>query len=456
MAKPGIVHIVHHVDAEGPLFEEPAETLKRIETTFGTKLPFPKTGPTLQKLQRGELTVDGIHAAKMQAMLDPHTLHTLGTWKQVRAMLKRVTAREFRMEEKDSFGGGWVFNWHVMDHVGFKTNERGRDLGYLKIFNVYEKMLAEDESRRDAIHWHFHPISHYKEAHIPATSYDNSYREIHEVLCRRLIEKKWFPRVNRAGFHSERPDSNWFLEQWIPFDASNQSIEMSGEEQRDAINGRFGDWAGAPSDWSMYHPDLYDWRKKGNARRVIARALNMRSRFRNINEHELKKAFSRAEKGENIYVGITNHDWRDMEVEIRDFRKLLISTRAEFPTVEYKFSESVDAFRSALGLAPDVIQGARIDLDCTLQDDVLVVKVTNGEPFGPQPYLAIKTKKGEYFHDNFDFGVFKKTYMYTLDRYTVETKDIDTIAIASNDLYGNTCICNIRFHKNSPSTKHFL
>lgn len=36
----------------------------------------------------------------------------------------------------------------------------------------------------------------------------------------------WFPLVNRAGMHNERPDSNWFLEQWIPFDASNQSIEM--------------------------------------------------------------------------------------------------------------------------------------------------------------------------------------------------------------------------------------
>ena len=37
----------------------------------------------------------------------------------------------------------------------------------------------------------------------------------------RIIDNKWFPVANRAGFHIERPDSHYFLEQYIPFDLSN-------------------------------------------------------------------------------------------------------------------------------------------------------------------------------------------------------------------------------------------
>ena len=74
-------------------------------------------------------------------------------------------------------------------------------------------------------------MSTYKEAHRCATSYVNS-PELYQILCRRIIEKKWFPSVNRAGFWTERPDSNWFLEQWIPFDISN----MSTENNTDNIN----------------------------------------------------------------------------------------------------------------------------------------------------------------------------------------------------------------------------
>ena len=34
----------------------------------------------------------------------------------------------------------------------------------------------------------------------------------------------------------------------------------------------------------------------------------------------------------------------------------------------------------------------------------LTIKVTQGDVFGPQPFLAIKTKKGRFINDNFDFS----------------------------------------------------
>lgn len=446
--KKGTVYIVHHVDTEGPLSEPVAETFKRLETVLGIKIALKKDKANLLKLQKG-LGVKGNETmiSKIKMLLNPHQISLNENWKQIYAMLDTIMSKNFRNVVKDSFGGGWIFNWHVMDHVGFTTNERGRDLGYFKVFDVYEKYIKKHESFQDKIHWHFHPISFHREAHISATSYENSYPEIHQVLCRRLIEKEWFPRVNRAGFHTERPDSNWFLEQWIPFDPSNQSIDPTTsaekEIQTDAINGRFGDWSGAPSNWDLYHPSLYDWRKRGDLKRVIARVLNMRGRFRNINKQELEKAFAKASRGENVYVGITNHDWRDMAVEINAFRALLTEVSDKFPNAQFKFSESVEAFRNILAFSPQEIKKNRIDMRAELEKNVLTVNVTNGELFGSQPYLAIKTKAGEYFHDNFDFGVSPKEYFYTFDRLTVPLEKIEAVAVASNDKYGNCCINKI-------------
>ena len=440
--KSGVVYIVHHVDTEGPLKEPAAEVFKRIESTFGINISVAKNEINLKKLSKGELDLGDPQLSKeIMKVVDPHLLVLNSNWNQVDKMLFKILPAGFRNKFKDSFGGGWIFNWHIMDHVGFKTNERGRDLGYLKVFDHYQKILKKTDSRQDRIHWHFHPVSFFKEAHISATSYENSYPEIHQILSRRLLEKNWFPRVNRAGFHTERPDSNWFLEQWIPFDPSSQAI--LGEKtklQKDAINGRYGDWRGAPSDWSLYHPDLYDWRKKGAMNRVIARVLNMHARFRNINGSEIEKAFVRAKNGDNVYLGICNHDWRDMELEINDFREMLIKVSKNFPDIKFKFSESIEAFRKVLNYPEKEIKKNAIDFETTFNGEVLKVKVKNGEPFGPQPYLAIKTTKGEYLHDNFDFGEFKQEYFYTFDRYTVPLDQVDQIAIASNDRYGNTCI----------------
>ena len=95
-------------------------------------------------------------------------------------------------------------------------------MGIHQVFDFY-KDLVDNQNLGDSLHWHFHPMSTYREANKCATSYINS-PHLYEILCRRIIERKWFPTVFRAGFHVERPDSHLFLEQWIPFDLSNISL----------------------------------------------------------------------------------------------------------------------------------------------------------------------------------------------------------------------------------------
>ncbi len=437
MKSGGGVYICHHVDTEGPLHEDIKELFNRLKNIFDIDLE--PTKENLKMLQNGDIKVDDKLKKELRLVIEPHTINFHGNWNDIERMLLKIMSKDFRNQMLDSTGNGWIYNWHIMDHIGFVDNPRHRDMGYLNIFNFYENIIKTTESKKDALHWHFHPIPFYKQANIPATCYDNSMYEIHQVITRRLIEKKWFPKVNRAGFHTERVDSNFFLEQWIPFDPSNQAVETDNmpQEQRDMINHRYGDWIGAPADWSLYHPSLYDWRKKGNLNRVIARVLNMKSRHRNITAKEIEKAFEKAHNGENVYLGITNHDWRDMSVEINEFRILLKEVTKKYPNVNFKFSESTDAFRTVMGYNNKEIENSRIVFDIDIKNNVLFLKVKNGELFGPQPYLAIKTVNGDYFHDNFDFGKFKKEYFYTFDSYTLELNKISKIAVASNDKYGN-------------------
>jgi 2-hydroxy-3-keto-5-methylthiopentenyl-1-phosphate phosphatase len=434
------VHIVHHVDTEGPLYESIEETFKRIIEITGKDISINPTKENLKKIQRGEIDFWSIEdIEKVKIITAPHLLNYKDSWYEVDEMLYRILSDEFRKKFQDSYGNSWIFNWHIMDHVGFETNPRHRDLGYLNIYDHYVDILSQTQSlEKDAIQWHFHPVHHTKRANFYATSYENCYTELHQILSRRLIDRNWFPIVNRAGFHTERPDSNWFLEQWMPFDASNQAIENDDY----CSNGRFGDWKGAPNDWSIYHPDIYDWRKTGNCNRYISRVLNLKTRFRNITIEEIRKAFYKAQTEQsNIYLGITDHDFREISIEIEGFYQMLLQVSREFPEVKFCFSKAIDAFRSVLNINKE--QENELILDSTIQGSVVSIYVKQGEPFGPQPYLAIKTKNGDYIHDNLDFGEFKKEYFYTLDIHTVPLEKVEEMKVASNDKFGNQCIIKI-------------
>jgi len=441
MNKTGKVFICHHIDTEGPLYESLEELFSRIKLIFGIDM-IPSQS-NLRKLQNREIDISDEVWKELKVTIDPHTISFKGTWEEIDVMLSNIMSDSYRNKVLDSSGQGWKYNWHIMDHVGFVNNPRRRDLGYMKIFEYYQHKIEETQSQdQDTLHWHFHPIHRNRDAHIPATSYDNSSFELHQVISRRIIEKTWFPVVNRAGFHSVRSDSNLFLEQWIPFDPSNQAIDDDNQPkfQKDLVNGRFGDWRGAPSNWDIYHPDHADWRRQGNMNRYVARILNMSSRHRNIDAHELEKAFVKARNGENVYVGITNHDWRDMKKEIDDFLSILTEVSGKYEDVSFEFSESVSAFRQIL-FDQEETEKQKLNMDVKLENTNLVVKVTNGKIFGPQPYLAVKTISGEYFHDNFDFlsGPYDENaeFAYPFDNYTINLKEVEKIGVASNDKYGN-------------------
>ena len=298
-------------------------------------------------------------------------------------------------------------------------------------------------------------MSTYNEAHRCATSYANS-PELYQILCRKIIERNYFPSVFRAGFQAERPDSNLFLEQWIPFDITNMSTKNNKDLDMslDFKLGRSGDWRRAPKDWSIYHPSHDDYQKPGNCRRWIGRALNVMNRIASINQKEIDKAFSEANKRGYALVGFASHDFRDLEVEVEYLNNLIKKSNKKFKNVKYIFSEAKNAFSNIAKLKEKINQKPlkfNIKYYKKTKKDFarLTIKVTQGDVFGPQPFLAIKTKKSRFFNDNFDFSSNKKTWHYAFHSDTIPVEDISEIGVAANDKLGNTCIKKLKFNKSN-------
>jgi hypothetical protein len=431
--KDKVVYIVHSIDTEGPLFESLEATFDRLEKIFGFRIN--PTSKNLKKIQNQEMNLDGLEEQAARVVAPP-LINYNDDYGKIRSMLDRIGSQQFRRKMTDSFGGSWIYNWHCVDHVGYDVNPRKKDIGYHNIFDYYSEFIR-DTGAPDKIHWHFHPTHHRNISHLNVNTYlrDN---KIFEILARRIIERDWFPSVNRAGFHVERPDSHWFLEQWIPFDLSNQAFPEE-DEQADLSGGRFGDWRRAPDDWSIYQPDHDDYQIPGNCRRYIARCLNVGTRMRCINKTEVRKAFQLASEDGSALMGFTNHDFRDMQPDIELVQNMISHVRTEFPDVKFKFSDVREAFNRVIfgNYNPpenNILSGSLEQSGVEGQWKLTVEASKN--TFGPQPFLAIETMEGKFHHDNFDFQQNFRKWSYIFDEHTFPMDTIRHIGVATNDSRG--------------------
>lgn len=437
------VHFLHAIDTEGPLYESLEAKFERLEELFGVS-HLPRTRATLVQLQNGEIDLGG-KEVEIRQMLRGHRVNYMETWPEVDAMLDRVQDPAFRDSRPDSFGQGWVYNWFCLDHVDFQVNPRRRTIGYHAIHDHYMRRIAEWSDCPDEIQWHFHPMSTYREAHRCATSYVNS-PHLYEVLARRIIERGFFPSVFRAGFQTERPDSNLFLEQWLPFDISNTALDprQAWTDSIDLRRGRSGDWRGARHDWTPYHPHHDDHRREGSCRRWIGRALNLMNRFANLEYFEIEKAFAQAAQGCPTLVGMASHDFRDLGPEVEEVRDMIDRAHQSYPEVPYRFCRASEAFQDALSLPVQERPALELslELDADPVDDVpnLTVHTTVGRVFGPQPFLAIETRGKRFFHDNLDFDVEHGTWFYAFHGDTLPLDDVRRIGVGACDELGRSCV----------------
>lgn len=429
-----IVHLVHCLDTEGPLYESIEATFERLKASFGIDIA--PSRANLKKLQRSEIKLNGLEGA-VAKMLNPDILDYKPDWPSIYSVLDDAMSDEFRNELKDSFGDGWVFNWFCVDHIDYKINPRQRDIGYANVFDRYLSLKNHGNFRRDGLHFHFHPMSFDRAAHHCGTHYFAHSDSLFRILAYRVINRQWFPNSYRPGFNTIRPDSHWFLEQFVPFDFSNQGF--SGvNDQPDLVDGRFGDWRRATTSWTPYHPDHDDHESAGNCRRYIARCLNVGTRFKLLDMETLETAFKEASEGKPVVVGFADHDYRDIRKGVRTVRQLLPELSKKYPDVQFKFCEAREAMRSALSLPA----AEPVKLELELKGNTLRI-LAGKKIFGPQPYLAFMTADGNYIHDNVDIHKPFHHWSYTFDEHSIPLDCIRKIGVAVNDDVGNTTVANL-------------
>jgi hypothetical protein len=435
------LYIVHCIDTEGPLYESIDATFARLKAIFDIEMQATKAN--LKKIQRQEVDL-GRHTKSISETFSEHLLAYNHTWDKIDLMLDKIMTKEYRDQFQDSDGNGIRYNWHCMDNVGFETNQRRRDLGFGSVFSHYKKKI-EEYGAEDNIHWHFHPLSFNKDAHICNTSYDNSYELLHQIICRRLIDHNWFPTVNRAGFHAIRQDSSFFLEQWIPFDYSNQSTCNAKDMHSDS--NRFGDWRRASKKWIPYHPSYDDYQLPGNMNRLTTKCLNVGTRFKLLTDEEIELSFQDALDNGSAILAFTNHDFRDMSVDIEDTYNRINKIHENYQNVHTINSDAVTAMKDTF-YSYENKESPKIEIDLEIITesgvDKIIATLKQGEVFGSQPYLAIKTNEGRYYHDNFNERNHPTTWEYILDSSTMKLSTIERVVVASNDRYGSQSIVGLQ------------
>lgn len=425
------VYIVHCIDTEGPLYESLNATFDRLNAIFGINIE--PTEENLYKLQNGQINLGGIEGEVIRT-LDGSLLSTYKNFDQIEEMFNKLNDKTFREQVIDSNGEGWKCSWFCMDHVGFQgDNPRMRIAGYHSIFDWYFPRIKRDYG--DIIQWHYHPLPINGDYNACGMNYVSS-GNVFDILARKIIDRGFFPSVYRPGFHTERPDSHWLLEQWIPFDYANQAISGEKEtEQRDVQCGRFGNWAGATTSWVPYHPDFEDYRKTGKCKRVIARCLNMNTRMRNICEKDFQQAFQEARCGKSQLVSFTDHDFRNVCYDIGLMRKMITKASERYPDVQFEFCNALEGMRKYFNLKPE---SCNLKIDIDFMEKRMTVE-SDDNIFGVQPFLCMKLCGGKYIWSNLDF-ISKNKWSFVFDRDSVNLEYVEKIGLAANSLSGVTDI----------------
>lgn len=431
----GKLLIAHCVDTEGPLMEDFDVPFQMVRRIFNIEIAH--TRENLKKLRNKEIDLDGKEEA-VANLVDPQK-STLGTWEDIDSMLDVVTSKEFRSRVPDCNGEGWKFTWCCVNHTGFKgINPRHRDAGYGNVYRHYRN-LVNTQKCGDTIGFHYHPVSLSGNYHDSGTAYWGG-ENLNQILTHHVIDDEWFPSVFRPGFNTERSDSNWFLEQWIPFDFANNAMNRKASDQPEMANGRFGDWRRAPSVWQPYHPSHDDYQLEGSCHRWIFRILNMYARVFQIEEEDIREGFERAKNIGDTVIAVANHDYKDMRFDIERIQDMISKVSKEYPDVEFEYCDAISAARRVLNLSNE-----QCGLDVRLDETGIyprIVVTSEKDIFGPQPFLAIKTLSNDYYWDNFDFDS-KNCWSYSFDVRSLPLRSIEKIGVAANSSSGVTEVCSL-------------
>lgn len=315
---------------------------------------------------------------------DPGNPQLLATWDRVETAMDKLFTPEFRRKYPDKTGGHFKIGWFFLTWTGFKTNPRGRDMGYHKIRDHY---IARWGSLLDAYGdehgWHYH--------HPAQSGIGNEWgldwticREYEQIISRQILERNWFPACYRAGGTIMDPISSRWVDAWFPFDYTNRApLHLPS----------LVDWRPGVSEWTVYHPDHEDFRKPGAGKRRMARCLDLVTNISILSDTDIETAFKRAQNGQNAILSCFDHDYRDIAGRIHQFLARVQSISKHYPDITYHYAGPVEAMRRY----HQVPAQPHLEIDAMCISNTLHIHAS--QPiFQSIPWIAVCTRSGEVCH----------------------------------------------------------
>ncbi len=422
------IPVVHCVDTEGPLNESDYSTWLRVKDLCD--IAYEKN--FVSNVLSGHYDSDP-NINILKNIISKKTMNYIRDESQHSNMLNYIFSHEFRNKTSDSFGGRYKFSWFIMDHIDYLINDRDKLTGYHKIFDIFSDRVAKNLYCNDTLEFHFH-----SNAPSYQSSHSNTFwlrdNKIHQVVLRRLIDRKFFPLINRPGFHSVSHDSHWFQELYIPFEFANQSLAKNRSE-------RFSDWSRAPRTWEGYNPSHDDYQIVGNCRRKIFSCLNIGTRHSLIDQESIELAINEARQGKKPILAVTNHDFREMSDDTIYFNELLNKIFDKHSDVKFRYCNA----RQALGLDSTIDEFEYEFIGN--KKNILSIK-SKDQIFGPSPFFGYLTNNGKYIFDNLYIVKPYFEWLYEFDEQNCDLDQLNKIAIAANSSNGSQKITIINKGKN--------
>jgi hypothetical protein len=379
------LYIVHCVDTEGPLEEKLEATFERLRDQ--KQIDLAPSRDTLVRLQNRKIDLNG-REAEIADFVAPKRLAYLSTWKEIEEMVTAMTSREYRLANADPAGNPYTFSWFIIDVVGYKDNPRRKAVGFHAVWDQYQRMLS-GRLHNDCLGWHFHTVAVGNHALDYNTCWtNNDYHE--QALARRIIQRRWFPSLFRAGGLIERNDLSYWLEQFIPFDYS-----VSSRKEAPDAPGSLLDWRFSPREWGGFHPGFHDYRRPGNMNRWLFRCLDIDSVNTTLSTEEVEKAFATVQAGKSTILAYSSHDRRDPRPEISLAVGLIRQVASRFPDVTWQWANAHEAARKSCRLL-------EIKPPCfSIHQKEHLLTIESDQPlFGPAPFLAIEEQGEIFYRDN--------------------------------------------------------
>lgn len=416
--------VVPCIDTEGPLEETIDATFERLKNMFGIEIE--PSIKNLDKLQNTEIDFGGLEQ-KIATAFSKERLAYLSTWREVEEMVRDVTSEEYRFKFKDPSGNPLVFSWFIIDVIGYKSNPRRKAVGYHTVWDQYQRLLKETIDY-DAFGWHFHtvPVNQNPLEYNPCWT-NNDYHE--QSICRRLIERNFFPSIFRAGGVIERNDLNYWLEQFIPFDYSCHSLEKGFGGP-----GCLSDWRNAPLSWRGYHPNFYDYRKEGSMNRLIFRCLDTNTPNCKLSKTLIETAFKEAQIKGSAILSYFTHDRRDMRPDFEFADTLIRDVATNYADVNWQYTHAINAAQQVKNLNQT---SSNFQFNLKIEDSTLWIH-SNQKIFGSIPFLGIEEASLFYRTNPTIEG--NNSWAYKLNK----NRNYKNIAVAASSANGHVSINKIR------------